>query len=111
MCRPERVRRVYEIVEHHLYTHAGIRLNMGKTKVYNKGGLTPPGVEHLQPPEPDAERVWVGDRTLPLEQQGLTVLGSPVGTLEYAEAQGQKKLAEEVQLLDLVAQVPDLQCA
>ena len=111
MCRPERVKDVYGIVERHLYTHTGIRLNQGKTKVYNKGGLKPAGVEDLQPQGADAERVWVGDHALPREDQGVVVLGSPVGTPEFAEKHGAKKLEEAVNLMDLVAQVPDLQCA
>ena len=89
----------------------GIKLNMGKTKVYNRGGVKPTGVDTLQPPEPDAERVWVGDHTLPKEEQGVVVLGSPLGTTQFAEAHGKGKLDKELELLDLVAQVPDLQCA
>ena len=111
LCRPERVKTVYGIVARHLYTYTGIQLNQGKTKVYNSGGYKPAGVDDLQPPEPDAERVWVGDSTLPREEQGVVVLGSPIGTREFANKYGARKLEEAVQLLDLVAQVPDLQCA
>ena len=111
VCRPERVSAVYAVVERCLFEHTGIRLNAGKTKVYNKGGVKPNGVDALQPPEPDAERVWVGDHSLPEEQQGVVVLGSPVGTQRFAEAHSKEKLEKELDLLDLVAQVPDLQCA
>ena len=111
LCKPERVKHLYERVAYHLEAHTGIRLNMGKTKVYNRGGAKPPGVDALQSTEPNADRVWVGDRALPAHKQGVVVLGSPVGTLEFAEAHGRKKLEEEVRLLDLLSELPDLQCA
>ena len=82
LCRPERVKTVYGIVARHLYTYTGIQLNQGKTKVYNSGGYKPAGVDDLQPPEPDAERVWVGDSTLSREEQEVVVLGSLIGTRE-----------------------------
>ena len=79
--------------------------------MYNRGGVKPDGVETLQPPGPDAERVWLGDHSLPAEQQGVVVLGAPLGTQRFAEEHGKEKLEKELDLLDLVAQVPDLQCA
>ena len=109
VCKPERVRHLYGRVEHHFFEKTGVRLNMGKTKVFNHAGLKPPQVDELQPP--NAERVWVGDRTLPAEEQGVLVLGSPVGTQEYAEACGRRKLDDELTLLELLPQLPDLQCA
>ena len=39
------------------------------------------------------------------------VLGSPLGTQRFAEEHGRGKLDKELDLLELVAQVPDLQCA
>ena len=111
LCKPDRVRHLYDRVAHHLYENTGIRLNMGKTKVYNHGGFKPRRVEELQPQEPNAEKVWVGDHSLPAEEQGVLVLGSPIGTQAFAEAHGQKKLNEELELLDLLPQLPDLQCA
>ena len=43
--------------------------------------------------------MWVGDRTLSAEQKGVLVLGSPVGTLAYAEECSTKKLEEELTFL------------
>ena len=102
---------MYAVMERCLYEHTGIRLNAGKTTVYNRGGVKPDGVEALQPPGPDAERVWVGDHSLPAEQQGVVVLGAPLGIQRFAEEHGKEKLEKEFDLLGLVAQVPDLQCA
>ena len=111
VCRPERVATVYALVERHLYEHAGIKLNTGKTKVYNTGGTKPEGVDALQPPEPEAERVWVGDRSLPEEQQGVLVLGAPVGIQAFADKHGEDKPEGERKLLKLVAELSGLQCA
>ena len=55
-------------------------------------------MDELQPIEPDTEKVWVGDHTLPEKEQGVLVLGSPVGTLEYAEEWARNKLNAELQL-------------
>ena len=65
----------------------------------------------LQPQGPYAERVWVGDQSLPEKEQGVVVLGSPLGTQQFAEEHGKAKLEKELEFLDLVAQVPDRQCA
>ena len=43
--------------------------------------------------KPDAV-VWRGDPELPLTEQGLTVLGAPVGQVEFVQAQLTKKGAE-----------------
>ena len=90
LCRPERVTAVHQIVASHLESHCGIRCHLGKTKVYNKAGVTPPGMEELQrqaEEQGSTERIWVGDQTLPTEQQGVVLLGSPIGTLAFAESQ------------------------
>ena len=55
--------------------------------------------------------MWVGDQALPVEQQGVLVLGAPVGTQAFAEGHGENKLEGERRLLELVAELPDLQCA
>ena len=37
LCKPARVKYLYERVAHHLHEHTGVSLNKGKTKVYNHG--------------------------------------------------------------------------
>ena len=78
---PDRVREVYDLMAHELHAHTRIRLNSGKTRIWNAAGITPPA---LAPLGPD---VWVGDRALPSEQRGLTILGAPVGTPQYVAHQ------------------------
>ena len=77
--RPDRVRPVYDLLAHHLAAHANIRLNQGKTRIWNSSGHRPANTDTLGPD------TWVGDRALPPEQQGLTVLGAPVGTEQYVQ--------------------------
>ena len=67
VVQPHRVRPVYDLLAHHLQAHAHIRLNQGKTRVWNRGGLQPPDADTLGP------ETWVGNRSLPAEQQGVSV--------------------------------------
>ena len=82
---------------------------MGKTKVWNKAGTEPPKVRELQarPEEP----VWVGDRSLQADQQGLVVLKTPLGAEEYVRKRSEKRLADEKVLWDKLPSLPDLQSA
>ena len=69
---------------------------MSTLKVYNHAGMKPQGVNELQPIEADAEKVWVGDHTLPEKEQGVLVLSSPVDKLEYGEEWARNKLNAEL---------------
>eukprot|EP00438_Fugacium_kawagutii_P025935 Skav202354 [mRNA] locus=scaffold2638:334244:334885:+ [translate_table: standard] len=67
VVQPHRVRPVYDLLAHHLETHAHIRLNQGKTRVWNRSGVQPPNTHTLGPD------TWVGNGPLPpADQQGLT---------------------------------------
>ena len=61
---------------------ARIKIHHGKTQLWNRGGQ-PAGVAELtlatQLVEPDVV-VWKSDPELPLSQNGLRVLGAPIGT-------------------------------
>ena len=78
LCQPERAREVFDLLESKLLEHTGIHLHLGKTKVYNKAGVEPPRVRELQ--QKPEEPVWVGDRSLSKDKQGLKVLGTPLGS-------------------------------
>ena len=58
--------------------HAHIELHQGKTRVWNATGEEPAGLASLQLVD-SADRDWVGDWALPPSQQGLLVLGTPLG--------------------------------
>ena len=82
----------------------------GKTRVWNKAGAAPTDVHTLQPIEQSA-RVWVGDQTLPPEEQGLQVLGTPVGSPDYILAALRRVTAKHATLFERIGAVPDLQTA
>jgi hypothetical protein len=60
VVQPERVRAVYDLLARHLEAHARIRLNQGKTRIWNRGGHAPPNIHTVGPD------TWVGNRELPL---------------------------------------------
>ena len=64
--------------------HSRIQIHQGKTQLWNEGGVPPPVWEtlaaHAWRSDPDAV-VWRGDRSLPEDQQGVKVLGTPLGSL------------------------------
>ena len=105
LCKPERVKKLYDLLEKALKDQTGLKLNTGKTRVYNRGGVQPEGVQEL------GAEVWVGGHDRDAASRGLKVLGTPVGTPEYTEAQGTKWLEKEEKLWTLLPQLPDLQSA
>ena len=82
-CSPGRVVPIFNTLRRELWMHSRIQIHLGKTQVWNRGGVEPPGWQRLaadaQASDPDAV-VWRGDHTLPLENQGLLVLGTPLGS-------------------------------
>ena len=86
---PDRVAEVYTALATELYTHSRIRINGGKTQVSNAAGLRPTACYYLerivQTQDPDA-RVWRGS-DLPTREQGIRVLGTPLGHEGHVIAQ------------------------
>ena len=56
-------------------------------------------------------RVWRGSHEDSLEDQGITILGTPVGRPEFVERELAKILANHSELLTRIPEVQDLQCA
>ena len=102
---PARVRPVYDLLAHHLFSSAHIQLNSGKTRVWNMARTLPPNLDGL------GGGVWVGDRGLPAEAQGLMVLGAPVGTPQYKQQHLQQLRAQHDQLLQRIPELDDLQAS
>ena len=59
----------------------------------------------------DPDAVWRGDSQLPPDQQGIIVLGSPVGQEAFITAQLSAKRGEHQVLLDRISCVSDVQTA
>ena len=94
---PHRTRVAYNILAEQMLTGAGIQLHTGKTRVWNRGGTCPAGVEEL------GEEVW--------SPSGIKILGTPIGSPEFVRTTVAKRLEDEGQLWDAIAWVPDLQCS
>ena len=70
VCSPARISEVHAILVQELERHAHICLHLGKTQIWNRGGIVPTGVAELtvaaRRVKPDAV-VWRGDAQLPCE--------------------------------------------
>ena len=65
-----------------MWTHAGIRINGGKTRVWNRSGSQQRGCDIFQriAVQSDTDAVvWRGS-DVPTVQQGIKILGTPLGT-------------------------------
>ena len=78
LAHPHRIRPLYNALAEALWHHARVQLNAAKTRVWNMAGEKPPHIQDLQPQ--DGNPIWVGNWALPPVQQGLQVLGAPIGT-------------------------------
>ena len=112
VCNPAKVSEVHAILAQELERHAHIRLHLGKTQTWNRGGIVPTGVAELTAAarrvKPDAV-VWRGDAQLPVQSQGVRVLGTPVGRPEYVEDFLVRKSSEHDILFTRIPSVEDLQ--
>ena len=102
----QRARAAYDIVTNNIRHHTGIEPNLGKTECWcSGGGPAPPGIAELgvlgEPP------VWKGD--LQNDLRGVEVLGSPLGTSEYAQKYTNDRMEHELKLLDKIDTIGHLQ--
>ena len=109
VAAPERVKELYERYRAALWSHARVELNFGKLRIWNAAGEEPRDIADLQQEGGDA--VWVGDWSLPPKQQGLVVLGAPIGSEAYVQRQLRLKRDEHDRLLQRIPAVEDLQAA
>ena len=94
VCGPNRTREVFDLLAHHLWRVAGI--HTGKTRVWNRSGVSLPNVEDL------GEQVW--------NPEGIKVLGTPVETDQFVSDVAER-VQEETRLWEAIEWVPDLQAA
>ena len=114
VTRPARVDVAHVVVEEELWSHARVHLHHGKTQVWNRGGIEPSGVEALtraaRAVKPDAV-VWRGNPMLPATQQGLKVLGIPIGHEAFVQRFLENKSTEQQVLFHIIPWVNDPQSA
>ena len=110
---PDRVGEVYNALATELYTHSRIRLNGGKTQVWNAACLKPTACDYLekivQADDPDA-RVWRGSE-LPTRKQGIRVFGTPLGHEDFVIAQLDALLDQHQVLLSRIPLFANVQSA
>ena len=86
ICKLERVADVHNILERWLFHHARIHVHHGKTKMWNRSGRRPTGVDKLTAAarleDPEAV-VWRGDQSLKTKVQGFKVLGASKKSREH----------------------------
>ena len=86
VCSPERVAAIFKIIDEALEAYARIQVHLGKTQVWNRGGQCPPGCDNLQN---EAEEG-------PSAEQGIRVLGIPIGHVDFVEAQVRREAPSSV---------------
>ena len=110
---PHRVEDVYKSLDENLWSFSRIQIHGGKTKVWNAIDDRPEFCDILEViarrSDPHA-RVWRGSN-LPVDQQGIKILGTPLGHPHFVEAHLNRKSAEHDVLLERIPTVPDLQSA
>ena len=92
-----RVQHLHKVLIEALSRHAGIQLHQGKPKTSNQAGIVPENVENLGP------HAW--------QPEGITVLGTPIGSPQYIERKMDERNSKERELWMAIPTVPDLQCA
>ena len=105
---------MHDVLREELWRHAKISVHHGKTCIWNRGGVIPDRCDELEAAaravHPRA-RVWRGSHDDRFEEQGITILGTPVGRPEFVERELAKILADHSELLTRILEVQDLQCA
>ena len=111
VSQPERVGQVHNVAEHELWTHAKIQVHRGKTHVWNRSGRKPPNCDEMQRAAEAADpntRVWRGSK-LPTTEQGIKILGCPLGHEDFVSAQLEATTRKHQALLQAIPTVPDIQ--
>ena len=113
VCSPDRVSAIYGVLQNALFHHSNIRVHHGKTQVWNREGVVPRGIDVMEAVavhDPEA-MVWRGDVSLPTADQGVRILGTPLGHRDFVHSQLASLSEAHDQLLQRVPAIQDLQCA
>ena len=70
---------IFAMLQEELFQHSATRVHHGKTKLWNQPSGTAASTAAARISDPDAI-VWCGDQALPTSEQGIRILGTPVGT-------------------------------
>ena len=113
VSQPDRARDAHNVAEQELWTHAKIRIHAGKTHMWNKSGRMPEGCDELHRRavlhDPTAQ-VWRGS-DLPTREQGIKVLGCPLGHADFVTAQLETIARKHPVFWQAIPNVRDVQSA
>ena len=101
-AQPDCIQPLFQAASRCLYERARISLNHAKTRVWNAAAVEPPGLADIS-----AADVW----RLPEAEQGITVLGAPLGANAFVRAQLDAVRNKQFRLLQVLPTLPDLQVA
>ena len=110
---PREVGEVYAVVQEKLWTHSCIRVHVGKTKVWNRAGIRPLAcdmLERIARVQHPSATVWRGS-DIPTADQGIKVLGTPLGHPDFVARHLQRVEQEQQILLDRIPSMSDVQSA
>ena len=88
-------RAAFDVVTSEVENIAGIKTNLGKLQLYSEaGGSCPPGFDDFQAHRAIDSPIWTMDAPQ-LENRGIVVLGSPLGSVEFCKAHADKRMQVE----------------
>ena len=100
LTQEQHARASFDTATHCIKTNCGVDVNLGKCVAWSHaGGPAPAGLEGF----------WRGDRCP--EENGLVILGTPLGAPEFTHSFLARRLIEESILLDRIPLLSDLQSA
>ena len=108
VCAPERVVEIYKLFAQALEEHAQIQIHLGMTQVESWGSFSSPVRCIADSPCPNAR---VGRRQGSSEEQGIRVLGIPIGHTDFVKAQLRATTVTHKTLFERIWCVQDLQSA
>ena len=93
MQPPARVEPLYKVLEEAIMRIA-VRVHQGKTRAWNKAGVVPDDITNV------GAEAW--------QPQGITVLGTPIGSELYIAEKMEERISKERTLWEAIRSVPDL---
>ena len=109
-CPPERAGALFASVAAALREAANVQVHLGKTRIWNEAGEEPSSLLAILPAAARSD-AWKGNWALPTHEQGVTILGTPLGHRDFVAAALAKKQNEHAVLLQRIPAVPHLQSA
>ena len=107
LTTPDRCAEVLLIISRHLQEKCGISVNQGKLQSWcPRGGPSPAGLLPFSTPE---HTVWRSD--LPAEDNGVVVVGTPIGRDSFVSKVAEEKGCEQDSFLEQIGTLPSSQAA